>query len=147
MEYIITHAGVPIGRITLKQSEQITGGDVTPLPGYDTIRDIVHRGSDALSDMGVFGSVPPSNAERVARKALTESAALGRKLELCTLDGTYVDTDWIELVDDPREPGGLSAFVGFGRAHSVIAATRASRRVEGPAFNVPESPSVQDRSR
>lgn len=122
MRYTITHQGVPIGTVELqREAEDVTAGDVRPLPAYAALQPAIRAATRALRNLGFSGPVAePLSAERGAT-ALEDGAVLGRALELWDERGSAVAVDFIDLTDWPGIEPEIVAFVRFREAAAPVA--------------------------
>lgn len=119
-QYVVTHRGVPVGRVRLTGTE-LAAGELRIVPAYLAIRDVVRRASESLWAIGFLA--PPSSPGgcRVPLEAVTRAADL--ELELRDDEtGALIWTDFVKIVE---RPAADATPVVFARVRLAPATQRA----------------------
>ena len=117
MQFTITHEGVPVGIVELKEPGEYMVVPVVPLPAYEALRKSVRAASIALADVALAAGSSPRTSE-----ALRRGADLGRVLELHDHAGALVPTDFIELTEWPGGEPPIAAMLRFRASHARVSA-------------------------
>jgi hypothetical protein len=117
MRYVVSHLGVPIGRVDLTQGDSAVG-ELVATAAYDAVRNTIRSASEVLWAIGFLGSGQTANN--------LDPAALGRAqalpLELRDERGVFVPTDFINVVERPSPAELPVVFVRFRLASANVAA-------------------------
>ena len=117
VQFTITHEGVPVGIVELKEPGEYMVVPVEPLPAYEALRKSVRAASIALADVALAAGSSPRTSE-----ALRRGVDLGRVLELHDHAGALVPTDFIELTEWPGGQPPIAAMLRFRASHARVAA-------------------------
>jgi hypothetical protein len=123
--FVIVRNDVPVGRTRLTAAE-LAVGELTAEPGYAAIRDLIRRASQSLWSVGFLSSPSSDPITRPPFDVLARVIDLG--LELLDENGTFVPTDFVNIVERPAPDVAPVVFVHFRLAH----ATRGAEVVTPP---------------
>ena len=126
MQFIVAHAGVPIGATDLPSGRVWAGGLLTPFPAFAAIRPLLTAAAAAGVDVAVrVLTLPADDAldvealEPAIADAVTRLAAL--TFELRDEAGLAVPTDVVRLAD-PGDGRGVRVRAFFRESHANVAA-------------------------
>ena len=120
--------GAAVGELEVEIAEEMLGGTLSPLPGFEVLRAAI---GDASRTLGNVGFLPPagtivggvSHLGRAAGDtALAEAQALCDALELRDSRGRLVPTDWINVFGGRTADDPVCVMATFHQAPSTVPA-------------------------
>jgi len=142
-QFAVLFRGAVIGTLHGRIVDDVCGGDLTPLGGFDAIRSAIADASRALAnhgflppEAGVAGGVSVEGSEASAI-ALAAAQELANHLELRDAQGRLLHTDWINIFGG-RTPGDpISVMATLHHAPSATPASIPERDIEDSGGDSP----------
>jgi hypothetical protein len=120
--------GAAVGELHAEIAEEMLGGNLSPLPGFEVLRAAI---GDASRALGNVGFLPPAGSivggvshvgSSAGETVLAEAQALCDDLELRDSRGQLVPTDWINVFGGRTADDPVCVMATFNQAPSAVPA-------------------------